>query len=49
MSAIYSGTDSVKAYQVAAEAEKEGKRTQVQTVRMGRGSKSYSVYHVYVV
>lgn len=49
MNTIYSGTNSEKAYQVAAEAEKCGKRTQVKAVKMGRGGKSWLVYHVYVI
>lgn len=47
MNAIYSGTDQAKAYSVASDAEKKGKIVEIKKYKMGRGAKSYMVYHVY--
>jgi hypothetical protein len=42
MNTLYSGTDQAKAYEVAAQ-----NNLKVMAMKMGRGAKSWTVYHVW--
>ncbi len=43
---IYSGTDVTEAYRIANAAEDRGEMVHISKVKMGRGAKAYTVFHV---